>query len=163
MSKSKGIPAGILVLGLGFVLTSLFHMWTLMDWGQYQYLFQDQPYQVVVVRYMVSWLLRFIGVTAGIGLLRREAWSRQAIIYLSWFAVLTIVWKHPYAGFVRHTAYLDSLLKSYNVVLPNGITFSSLTGISVMVARIFDSLCALLVVYYLPLPRVKSAFHSKKG
>lgn len=163
MSKPKEAPIGVVLLGIGFMGTSLFHMVTLLDWGHYQYLFQDQPHRVVVVRYCVSWLLRFIGITAGFFLVRREEWSRRVIIAISVFTVLTIVWKHPYAGFARHTAYLDAQLKSYNIVLPDSLTFSSFTGISVMVARIFDCLCAIFVAYYLSLPRVKSAFHSQKS
>jgi hypothetical protein len=72
------------------------------------------------------------------------------------FTVLTIYWKHPFQGYVRHTRILDQqygyLLRGY------GLSFQKFTFVSMIGNYVVDIVFCAAVYYFLSRPQVRSLF-----
>ncbi|MBI4341225.1 MAG: hypothetical protein HY598_02965 [Candidatus Omnitrophica bacterium] len=153
-------PFGVTVLGVGFIATSLLQLTALLDLRHYRYLFQNWPGEFLLLRFAASWVMRILGIAAGLGLLAQDERARKAVLGLSWFTILTVYWKHPYDGFLRHVRYvndmLDGLLEQLRISLPSLALWSCIT------TMVFEVACASVVLYYLTRPRIKAHFATPK-
>lgn len=161
--RSSAPRFGLVVFGVGLIVTSLLQMTALSDADHYGYLFQDLPPWAIMSRYVVSWMARFVGLAAGVGILRRQELFRKTTLVLAWGTAITAYWKHPYAGFVRHISDLELRSSEFKMLIDQilqqaGMSLSTLTRIIVMVVRAQEIAFALLLIWYFSLPRVKAQF-----
>lgn len=153
-------PLGVTFFAVLLIISSLLHMrYLLSEHDTYMYIYGYLPHWLAVVRYFFSWFQRILGLTAAVGLLRRNELGRKLAIFIAIFSILTIYWKHPYAGFKNHTAYLDEhlgfLLQGWGY--PE-LSFSQFTLAAVIVAWVWDILFFGSMIYYLTRPSVKGHF-----
>lgn len=162
---------GIIVLGVGYILTSLSQMNALIDYQHYRYLFQGLPEFAIQHRYTASWLARFAGLALGVGLLFRREIFRKAILILAWGTIATAYWKHPHEGFVRHIRLLSEQMadkgipfspasviqfeRAWNVSWMNESSFAWLCVITIIVCEVG---MALGVIFFLTRKSTKAAF-----
>jgi SAM-dependent methyltransferase len=161
--SNKQRPLGVKILGAIIIITSLAQMFTLLDFAYYEYLFNDLPKAALLARYCLSWLLRVTGLITGIGILLLNNTCRRTGLYLFLFTLCTVAWKHPYAGFEKHAAHLDQLLRTYGIhkLILIGVKlppFSSVAIISAMGARIADTTFAVICIYYFTRSEVRQYF-----
>jgi hypothetical protein len=154
------IPAGIYVLSVLFIISSIIHMhvlFTQRSW--YWELFKYLPAWLIPFRYFFSWIQRIIGLVIIVGLLRlKEIW-RRIMIGLGIFTIGTIFLKHPYHGFKQHTRLLDERFGEYLILVGfTDYSFSDLTVWAIVVAYLLDIGFALLYIYYLSKPSIKIHF-----
>ena len=149
-------PLGIVILGPGFILTSLWNIIALMDIKNYYYLFQSWPGEFVAARFVILWATRLLGIASGVGLLYRKEWARKAVCGLSCFAILFVYWKYPYDEFLRHAEKLDELLNFSD----HGLSIASLAFMSCITAWIIEVAWPPGVLYYLTRQRIKGYFVS---
>jgi hypothetical protein len=161
----------VIVLGIGFILTSLNQMGALADYGHYRQLFQDNPEGYVHFRYFISWGARWLGLVFGIGLFFRKDFFRKALAFLSWGTIAAAYWKHPHAGFVRHIRILseqmaakgapfspESVIQYMQAWNVTWFTESAFAWICVAVIIACEICMALVVIFFLTRPPVKSLF-----
>ena len=154
---------GIDLFGWVLIGGSVFQMVTLLNFEHYQYLFQDLPRAVMIIRYVVSWVVRVVSVCSGVGLLRRNDLARRIAITVCWLTIVTVYWKHPYAGFRRHTQYLDEFARTHlGPPWGESITFSAFTLHAVVLARLLDILFAGCLIYYFTRPHITAQFASSR-
>lgn len=163
VEKRPKRPLGLVVFGVGLMVTSLLQMTTLVNADRYWYLFQHLPPMAIMGRYLVSWAARGIGLAAGIGILQRREVFRKMAIALGWVTIATVSWKHPYEGFARHISDLERQVPELRMLLSEalwqlGIERSTLTWIVVCVARAQEIALALLLIWYFTRSRVKAQF-----
>ena len=152
-------PKGVIIFGILIITSSLIHMHKLVldyDWNR-ENMLTCMPEWLVVVRYCFSWFQRILGLTIAIGILRLKNIFRKLGIALGVFTICTLYWKHPYSAFLRHTNYLDQQFGHLLTAAP-GITFSSLTLISLIVYYILEIVFWGIFIYYFTHPKVKEQF-----
>jgi len=99
--KFQNRPKGITVLGILFIVTSLWTLYNFLSYPYYQNLFHYLPDDVVLMRYIVSVTGRVLGLACGIGLLLSNNFSRVLAIFLCWINLCIIYWKHPIEVFYK--------------------------------------------------------------
>lgn len=157
--KSK--PLGVVIFGVLLIVTSASQMLALVDYPRYTILFNYIPQELLYFRYAVSWVLRILGLASGIGILRFKEIYRKIGLALSGFTIVTIFWKHPYAGFQNHIHDLSQRgLFDWNaVVAASRLPEATLIGICVVVASLVDLIFAGVFIYYFTRDPIKDRFH----
>lgn len=161
----------VIILGIGFIFTSLNQMGALAGYDHYRQLFQDSPEGFIRFRYFVSWTARWLGLVFGIGLFFRKEFFRKALIFLSWGTIAVVYWKHPHAGFVRHIQMMndqmaakgapfspESVIQYVQAWNISWLTESSFAWLCVAVIIVWEVCVALGVIFFLTRPPVKSLF-----
>jgi hypothetical protein len=150
--RSKGVT----IWGYLLILSSLFQMIVLISGGytHYAYLHQEYSPNTILIRYWVSWIIKFAGLIAGIGILNLNEWCRKFAILSSLFTVLTVHLKHTYAAYSLHAKYLDQTMGGQ---FP-GVSFSSLTWPALIIQRSIDIIFGLLLIYFFTRPEVRKQF-----
>ena len=159
-------PLGLVVFGVGLIVTSLSQMAALVEADRYWYLFQNLPPAAITGRYLVSWVARGIGLAAGIGIVQRREVFRKMAIALGWATIATVSWKHPYEGFARHLSDLELLVPEFRMRLSEalgqlGIERSTMTWMVVCTARAQEIALALLLIWYFTRSHVRAQFGPK--
>jgi hypothetical protein len=154
---AQGRLLGISILGCLLIGSSLYQMCILLTAGYeyYAYLHQEYSPAMILMRYIFSWVIKLVGLACGMGILRRNEFFRKAAILNSAFIVATVNLKHTYAAYSLHTRHLDQVM-----VLPAGITFSSMTPVTLMIQKGIDIVFGLVLIFYLTRPKVKETFRS---
>ena len=152
--KKNGL-IGVTIFGVLTVLSSLVHMSKLIgDRQLYFEYYSYLPLWLAYARYSVSWTLRILGISSGIGILFYKDVFRKLLIIIGIFTICTVYWKHPYEGFKKHTAHLD---KVYPEMIKN-VSFSSLTIYAVVIHIMYDITYQGVLIYYFTRPDVKAKF-----
>lgn len=155
------ISKGIVLFGVLLVLSSLVHMHKLVaDRQAYADYYGYLPTGWILARYAFSWLQRFAGILAGIGILARKEIARKLAFIIGGFTLATVYWKHPYPAVKLHCEYLD---KQFGYFLPQawtGISFSSLAPLSVAALILCDIVFWGIFFYCFTRPSVKDQFKS---
>ena len=118
---------------------------------------KDAP-NVILLRYFVSWAVKLLGLLSGIGIIYRKEIFRKTAIVGSLFTILTAGLQHTYAEFHQYTQYMDQHLLNSIAVPVEGFTFSAITGLAVIMARVLDIFFAGLLIYFFTRPEVKKHF-----
>lgn len=153
-------PKGIIIFGILLIVSSLIHIRTLIVarnwyWNNFSYM----PPIWILTRFLFSWLQRFLGLTAGIGILYQKNWCRRLAIAISWFTIFVLYWKHPYQAFLNHTRYLDQHLDYLlKIIGCPEISFSALTVSAIIAHYCLDILFCGSLIYYFTRPQVKNHF-----
>ena len=149
----------IIIFGILIIVSSLLQMHKLV----FEYercrevILACLPEWLVAVRYCFSWFQRILGLTIAIGILRLNNTLRKLGIVFGIFVICTVYWKHPYPAFLSHANYLDQQVGQLLAAAP-GITFSSLTRISMIGHCILDIVFWSIFIYYFTRPIVKEQF-----
>ena len=157
-SLNSKTPLGVSLFGIGIILSSLGQI-AALNLEHYRYLFHDLPGWLLLGRYGISWGLRIFGLTVGIGILYRKEFARKLGLWLFAFTILTVICKHPYAGFENHIEYLRQNFFPYQD--PNefaGVSVVALTWGAVGLACLLDVIFAGCFIYYFTRPQIKKYF-----
>ncbi|MDE2214598.1 MAG: hypothetical protein KGJ61_05700 [Candidatus Omnitrophica bacterium] len=146
---------GVTVWGWLLILGSLYQMTALALGGykHYAYLFGQYPPGIIDLRYGVSWIIKLLGLVAGIGILKLNEWCRKLAVFNSLFVVLLVNLKHPYAAYALHAKYLDQTMGG---IFP--VTFSDFVWPALIIQRSIDVIFGLLLIYFFTRPGVKRQF-----
>jgi hypothetical protein len=148
----------VTIIAVLYIIGPLIHINTLIsqkDW--YFSLYSYMPQWLLVTRYSFSWLQRILALTAAIGILYYRDLYRKLLIALCSFTILTVYWKHPYEAFHAHTKNLDAQF-GYLLKGAPGLTFESLTVVSIIAHCLVNIAFSGTVIYFLTRPRVKNLF-----
>ncbi|MDE2028722.1 MAG: hypothetical protein KGK03_01155 [Candidatus Omnitrophica bacterium] len=150
-TPSKGVAAW----GWLLILGSVYQMLALASGGypHYAYLFQQYSPQVILLRYWVSWIIKIIGLAAGIGVLKLNEWCRKLAVFNSFFVVLLVSFKHPYEAYALHAKYLD---QSLGGLFP--FSFSSMVWPALIIQRSIDVIFGIALIHFFTRPGVKKQF-----
>lgn len=155
-------PFGVVLFGLGLIVTSLLQSTALVDRHRYWYLFSDLPTSAITIRYALSWIARIVGLASGVGILLRRELFRRVTIALAALTIMTVYWKHSYEGFLRHVQDLQqrspAVAHIFQILQQGGVEVSEVTRIAVIVIRLQEIALALLLIWYFTRPRVKDWF-----
>jgi len=151
--KNKNLM--IKFLGILFILSFSYKATALFDVQYYHYLHDELSAQMLVVRYIVSWVIKLTGIVCGLGLLEFKELFRKVSIGLWFFIVTTISFKHPLHGFELHTGLI---VKKYRIQLPSDFEVYQLAFYSMIGARLFDGLVGIFVIWWLSRPHIKAQF-----
>ncbi len=153
-------PKGVVVFGVLLVVSSIFHISTLIFskdwyWNNFGYL----PPLLLVVRYFFSWVQRILGLAAGLGILNLKNFYRQIALGIAWFTIFALPWKHPYLAFLNHARRLDELLGFlFEKAGHPEISFTSLTMPALITHYMLDIIFCGSLIYYFTRPEVKKHF-----
>ena len=153
---------GIKIIGILLILSSLQQMSVLLlgtEW--YAQMFEYMPQWLIGVRYIFSWGQRIVGISCGIGLLLYKEIFRKLTIALGIFVVLTLYWKHPFAGFMNAADYAGSKVTEplASIVAHNpNITLEHLVLAGVIIMRMLDIIFWACIFFCLTRPKVKTQF-----
>ena len=101
-------PRGVTIFAFLLIVSSLIHIHKLIvDRDMYVYFYSYWPTWLIMLRYSFSWFQRILGLAAGIGILSLKEIGRRIALFIGCFTILTIYWKHPYAGFKNLTLYIN--------------------------------------------------------
>lgn len=163
--KTGKLPRGIIVLGLFIVFSSIVHMHKLVvDHAWYQDTYSYLPPWLRELRYVFSWAQRVAGFTAAAGLLWRKNVCRLLIIFIGWFTIFFVFWKHPYRAFLDHARYLDKqpVIRSlFDHLGAPDFTVASVVWPALAVYYLLEIIFWGSVIYYLTRPGVKAYFLSR--
>lgn len=160
----KKIPFGIKLFGVLLILSSLIQMPGFIDYGRYRHgWFRQLPEGLILLRFLVSWLIRLAGLACGIGILKRKEFFRKAALGLFFFTIITINLKHPYFVFANifkdaTKSISDNPAISYSVKTRSIELLTSLMPITAVIMYVGDILFALCIIYYFTRPKVKQYF-----
>ena len=155
---NKKIFSGIDIWGGLLVICSLYQLSGLINYGHYAFLYNAYPPNVILLRYFVSWAVKLLGLLSGIGIIYRKEIFRKTAIVGSLFTILTAGLQHTYAEFHQYTQYMDQHLLNSIAVPVEGFTFSAITGLAVIMARVLDIFFAGSLIYFFTRPEVKKHF-----
>ena len=157
-SQEKKARIVVLIIGILYIIGPVIHINTLItqkDW--YFSLYSYMPDWLSMTRYSFSWLQRILALTAAIGILYHKEIYRKLLLTLCTFTALTVYWKHPYEAFAANNRLLDAKL-GYLLTPVRGVTFESLTTVSIIFHSILNIALCGAVIYYLTRPSVKKLF-----
>jgi|GEM_PF-6893219 len=162
----------IVLIGVGYVVTTFSQMSALLDYSYYRYLFQQYSESTIQFRYIISWGVRFLGLAVGIGILSHKEIFRKSALLLAAGTIAVAYWKHPYQGFLQHVNALntkmhasgntflnfDTAIQAFRDMGLTGFILEDFTIICVAAIVVWEIFCALVVIFVLTRPRVKTLF-----
>jgi hypothetical protein len=159
-------PLGVVVLGLFIVLSSIVHIHKLIfDREVYLgILYGYLPPWLRELRYAFSWFQRTVGLVAGFGLFWGKNICRRLTIFIGWFTMIFVFWKHPYKAFQNHACYLDqqpAIRSLFEAIGTPDFTLISVVLPALIVYYLLEIAFWGSVVYYLTRPHVKAYFLSQ--
>jgi hypothetical protein len=119
-----------------------------LDW--YSAMFSGTPDWAVLLRYSASVARRVLLVIAAAGVIFRFELCRKVLIFIAWFNVLTIYWRHPYSAFVNIAHYFGES-PTHSVILKRMLS-----------AYYMDFMIALIILMLLNNSKVKLMFKPKE-
>ena len=144
----RTIPKGLAALSILLIAASLHKLLGFANFEYYQYMFEQLPPQVVVIRYCFSIFDRVISLGAGIGLLFCRDYARKLAIVMSVITLCILPWKHPYYVFAN---VAERAARQLETPVPNpwyGVVFYT----------VLDVLFASAQIIYFTRPGVKKHF-----
>jgi len=152
---------GVIIFALLMIERYIRHMWYMRTFIGYKFVFIDFfPEHIILLRYLFSFSLRVVGIYTSIGLFFFRERYRMAVIFLCWFNILTLYWKHPYE------AVYGSALSTWkqfpfpgNYFMTLSLTQEQLTWLWIGFFDLVEVTVNALVIFYLTRPKVKKIFH----
>lgn len=97
----KKVYTAICAISICLIFFSAKDLWNFSHFERYQFMFQHLPQDMILMRYKFSIVLRAAILITAIGILSRKDVFRKLLIWISFFNIITIYWKHP-IGCYRH-------------------------------------------------------------
>ncbi len=152
-----------MIFGIVLIVSSLIQV---ADWltpryyNYYKDIFQPLPQELIRLRYLISCVRRLSGLVVGIGVLCNKDIFRKLLIFISWFTLLTLYWKHPFFAVQNHARYVLKQMSGIAgscgfVTLPSE---RFLTAVSLAGLYAIDIVFSALVIYYFTRPSIKEWF-----
>lgn len=147
---------GVTIFGVLLIISSLYQIGALILGGyeHYAYLHKEYNSNIILIRYMVSWVIKISGLVAGIGILRLNDLCRKLAIINSLFVILTVHLKHTYPAYSLHTKYLDQTMGG---IFPS-VSFVSFTWPALIIQRSIDVIFGILLIYFFTRIEVRQQF-----
>jgi hypothetical protein len=160
----KKFALGITLFGLYFIADASCQLYikllTPNYYSWYSAIFQALPAKMILLRYLLSIAFRIFELVLGVGLLRRKPIFRKLAIFMSWFTIAIVYWKHPFDALVKHTQIVGRHL--YPITGSCHLTPLAYTKmiawISLWCIYAIDIGISALVIYYFTRPRIKEEF-----
>ena len=160
----KKFPIGIMLFSIYFIVDSLIQLYVKLIMPNYYFwyswLFQPLPEHIIFLRYLLSIIFRIFELILGIGLLSRSETFRKLALFIGWFTIIIVYWKHPFDVLVKH---MHIVIKTICQV--SGFNESTLLPFVRLMAWIsFGCLYALdigvsvLTIYYFTRPYIREQF-----
>ena len=163
----------LVLLGFGYIFTSLTQMTALGDYKHYQYLFEQYSSASISLRFFISWMVRIAGLIFGVGLLCKKEIFRKLALGLAAGTMAVAYWKHPYEAFTRHIQYLDEHMSSnfvgavfspkmgaelMSIFSPDNFSEPDFVHLCVYTIVAWEIFCAAVVIFVLTRPKIKALF-----
>lgn len=159
----KKFALGVTLFGLYFIIDSCFQLYIKLlspgyyDW--YSSVFQPLPVKIIYLRYILSIIFRMIEFAFGLGIIYRKEASRRAAVFMSWFTIAIVYWKHPVNAFSRHAQNtVDNIYPATSCQLTPSAYAKIIPWISLAAVYAIDIGISALAIYYFTRPRVKEEF-----
>ncbi|MCX5700455.1 MAG: hypothetical protein NTZ63_02800 [Candidatus Omnitrophica bacterium] len=146
---------GIIIFSILICSYALWDLNTYSDFRHYAFLFQPLPERIILVRYFFSIFLRIVLVITGIGILFLNEYFRRIILFISFFTVATIYWKHPVICFKN---IVMNLVARGAFTSDVTLTPDTVIWILIVINYIIDISFALCLIYFFTRPQVKEQF-----
>jgi len=95
----KKTLSGIYVFSILIVVVSLWDLQGFTSFERYRAFFYPLAGKTLVARYIVSIGLRLLLLIAAVGILFHKDIFRRIILFISFFTIATVYWKHPVSCF----------------------------------------------------------------
>jgi small-conductance mechanosensitive channel len=159
----KKFAIGVTLFGLYFIADSFFQLYMKFFspnyYLWYSSIFQPLPEKIIFLRYVFSIIFRVIELAFGLGILCRKDLFRKLAIFMSWFAIAVIYWKHPVGAFTKHAnAVINHIYPATNCQLSSPVNKEFVYWVSLGVVYAIDIGIAALAIYYFTRPRIKEEF-----
>ncbi len=153
-------PIGVLVFGWLLIISSLIHIYIfIFGYFWYWHLFDYLSDWQITVRYCGSWLLRILGISAGIGLLEGSKIARRIAIGISIYSILTLYWKHYYPAFTMPCQLMSEAYESiYRQLLAHGWSLDRLCTTAWTAQNAIDFVFHFVLLCYLYRPSIQKYF-----
>lgn len=154
MARKRTI--GTIIFGCILIVSSIFELYHIPSYNDYIYINKDVPYNIIRIRFFVSYILRVFGLASGIGVICLNNNFRKILLGLSCFSILTIFLRHTYNSFLLYTTPIYSHEK-----VPD-FSLQSFTWAAVITSWTIEIGFSLLVIYYFTRPHVIRSFLDKQ-
>jgi hypothetical protein len=153
--EAKGkITRGIIICAI-LVVTYSFLGMPFDSFSSYYNKFRPSPQNLIFIRYLFSIALRLAVLISGIGILFRKHIFRKIIVFISFFTIATVYWKHPAICFKRVLLWRIAQGAVSADIIPR---INILSWICVAICSIIDISVCLCLIYYLTRPKVREQF-----
>lgn len=144
-------PLGVTIFGLILIVTSLGLLHFMAPYPLYRQVNHEWPERIIKIRFVGSYIFRFIGLFSGIGILCCFERVRKFFVGFSYYCLITLPLRHTYSS---------QLFFSGPIYQQHGSMFSlqTFTWISVIIHWIIDGTFSLMAIYYFTRPQVIKHF-----
>ncbi len=142
---------GVKIFAYILIYSSLFQMVATLSagYGHFAYLHQEYAGPMLMVRYIVSWVTKTLGLVAGIGVLNLKEWARRLALFNSVVAIATVHLKHAAHAYALHLQHMERTF---------GLDVTNLLWPSLILQRLIDIIFGLALIYFFTRPSVKRQF-----
>ena len=147
----KERPIGVLIFGFILVATSIDQLHLIPTYDAYRQINHEWPENIIKVRFIVSYVLRLVGLCSGIGVLRFSNVFRKILLGLSVFSLVTLPLRHTYSG---QFIYSEPLYRHCGSMF----SLETFVWIAVILRWMIDGFFSLFVIYYFTRPQVIKHF-----
>lgn len=151
----KKFAIGVTLFGVYFVLDSCFQLYIKLFspdyYSWYSLIFQSLPEKAIFLRYVLSIIFRVIEFVFGLGIFCRKDVFRRLAIFMSWFTIVVVYWKHPFNALTRHA----------QIVVDNihpAASTKFISWVSLVFIYALDIGIAAFTIYYFTRPHIKEEF-----
>lgn len=155
---------GVAVFGTILIIVSVLQIIIFIGRkDDYMVFFQPLPERIILLRYALSLLFRITCLAAGIGILfLKETW-RKILLFLGFFTIATIYWKHPISVFKKFIPHSREILQAKG--LDRDVQELALSIVPWM-QLIFNYAVEIVfwgcLIYYFTRPQVKEQFRKSR-
>lgn len=163
----KKYPIGIILFSIYFVVDSLIQLYAKLIisnyYSWYSFILQPSPEHIIFQRYLLSIVFRIFKLIVGIGILLRREIFRKLALFMSWFIIIIVYWKHPFEALLKHTQIVINTV--YRTTGIYGLTLAPFTRliawISLVCVYALDIGVSVLTIYYFTRPYIREQFKRK--
>ena len=145
-------PFGVMIFGAILIFSSIFELYHIPSYSDYKFINKEFPSNIIVFRFIVSYILRVFGLVSGIGVVLLSNNFRKILLGLSFFSISTIYLRHTYKGFLL---YVEPLYYQNHVT---DFSLQTFTWMAVLVSWTIEVGFSSAVIYYFTRPGVVKTF-----
>ncbi len=142
---------GVFIFGFILVETSIELLHYMPPYDFYRQVNHEWPENIIKVRFIGSYVFRFIGFTSGIGVLCFSNLFRKILLGLSYYSIATLPLRHTYSA---QLFFSEPLYRHYGSIF----SLETFVWIAVILRWMIDGFFSFFVIYYFTRPRVVKHF-----